>query len=351
VGSDQAVVGANQAKNSSFQRAKEAKEDEFYTQLSDIERELKHYKAHFKDKVIYCNCDDPRMSNFFHYCSYNFEKLGLKELITTCYKSQQADLFSQNDSEHAIYLEYHGDKKQNMVPDPADIGIKPLRGDGDFRSPESVALLERADIVVTNPPFSLFREFVLQMVAHDKKFLIVGNQNAITYREVFDLIQGNQIWLGTQSGDMAFRVPDSYAPRATRFWVDDEGQKWRSLGNACWFTNLDFAKRHEELILYKSYSPEDYPTYANYDAIEVGKYAEIPADYPGAMGVPITFLSHHNPDQFEILGNSRDLGASMSSIAAKGTYEQGGPRFYLPNGDGTYRRMYDRIVIKQKQTA
>ncbi len=344
---NQAAVGANQAKNSGFQRAKAAKEDEFYTQLSDIERELRHYKAHFKDKVVYCNCDDPRVSNFFHYFSYNFEKLGLSGLIATCYKSQQADHFSRNDSDHAIYLEYFGDKNQNMVPDPAEIGIKQLKGDGDFRSAESVELLNRADIVVTNPPFSLFREFVLQMVAHDKKFLIVGNQNAITYREVFDLIKSNKIWLGTHSGDMAFRVPDSYAPRATRYWEDDDGQKWRSMGNACWFTNLDFAKRHEELILYKSYRPEDYPTYANYDAIEVGRYADIPADYPGAMGVPITFLSHHNPDQFQILGNSRDLGVSMAGIAVKGTYEQGGPRFYLPNGDGTYRRMYDRIVIRK----
>jgi Adenine-specific methyltransferase EcoRI len=338
---------ATPAKNSGFQRAKAAKEDEFYTQLPDIERELKHYRAHFKNKVVYCNCDDPRVSNFFHYFSYSFEKLKLKGLIATCYKSAQAEHFSQNDSEHAIYLEYAGDKGKG-VPDPDEIGIKHLERDGDFRSPEAVDLLDRADVVVTNPPFSLFREFVMLMNAHDKKFLIVGNQNAITYREVFELIQSNKLWLGTHSGDMAFRVPDSYTPRATRYWEDDDGQKWRSMGNACWFTNLDFARRHEELILYKSYSPEAYPTYANYDAIEVGKYADIPADYPGAMGVPITFLSYYNPDQFEILGNSRDLGVSMSAIAPKGTYEQGGPRFYLPNGDGTYRRMYDRIVIKRK---
>ncbi len=289
------------------------------------------------------------MSNFFHYFSYNFEKLWLKELIATCYKSQQADVFSQNDSEHAVSLEYHGDKKQNMVPDPADIGIKQLKGDGDFRGAESLALLKRADIVVTNPPFSLFREFVMQIIAHDKRFLIIGNQNAVTYREVFNLIQGNKIWLGTQSGDMAFRVPDSYAPRETRFWIDDDGQKWRSMGNACWFTNLDLARRHEEMILYKTYDPVAYPTYANYDAIEVGRYTDIPADYKGAMGVPISFLSHHNPDQFEILGSSGNLGVPISSIAAKGTYQQGGPRFYLPNEDGTFRRMYDRIVIKRKQ--
>ncbi len=166
--------------NSNFGAAKKAKQDEFYTQLPDIERELRHYKAQYKDKIVYCNCDDPRVSNFFHYFSYNFEKLGLKKLITTCYKSQQADLFSQNDSEQAIYLEYDGDKNGNMVPDPGEIGIKSLMGDGDFRSPESIDLLKQADIVVTNPPFSLFREYVAQLVEHDKKFVIVGNKNAVT---------------------------------------------------------------------------------------------------------------------------------------------------------------------------
>jgi hypothetical protein len=337
------------ALNRNLHDAKKAKEDEFYTQLGDIERELRHYKAHFKGKVVYLNCDDPRVSNFFHYFSYNFEKLGLKRLIATCYKNQQADLFSQNDSEHAIYLEYDGDQNDNNVPDPSEIGIKPLKGDGDFRSAESIELLKQADIVVTNPPFSLFREFVLQLVAHDKKFLLVGNQNAITYKEIFQLIQANRIWLGTKSGDMAFRVPDYYTPRATRYWEDDEGQKWRSLGNACWFTNLDFSKRHEDLILYRTYNPTDYPTYVNYDAIEVGRTVDIPMDFRGAMGVPITFLDKYNPDQFEILGNSRELGTSMASIAAKGTYQQGGPRFYLLNDDGTYRRMYDRIVIRNKR--
>jgi hypothetical protein len=340
---------ASRALNSSFQAAKAAKEDEFYTQLTDIERELKHYKKHFAGKVIYLNCDDPRVSNFFHFFSYNFEKFGLKKLIATCYKSQESDLFSQNDSEEAIYLEYEGDKNGSGVPEPEEIGIKPLRGDGDFRSQESIALLEQADIVVTNPPFSLFRDFVTQMVEHNKQFLIVGNQNAITYREVFDLFQDNKLWLGTKSGDMAFMVPEHYQPRETRYWQDDDGQKWRSLGNACWFTNLDHSKRHEDLILYKTYTPEAYPSYANFDGIEVGKTTDIPMDYAGAMGVPITFLDKYNPDQFELLGNSRTLGVPMSSIAEKGTYLQGGPRFYLPLGDGTYRRLYDRIVIRNKR--
>lgn len=292
------------AANASLVGARRAREDEFYTQLSDIERELKHYKQHFKGKVIYLNCDDPRVSNFFHYFSYNFEKLGLKKLIATCYKNQEADLFSQNVSEHAIYLEYDGDKNHNMVPDPSEIGIRPLQGDGDFRSAESIELLKQADIVVTNPPFSLFREFVAQMMEYKKDFLIVGNQNAITYTETFRLIQQNKIWLGATSGDMAFRVPDYYEPRETRFWVDESGQKWRSLGNGCWFTNFDFPKRHESLILYKTYDPVENPRYDNYDAIDVSKVSDIPADYDGVMGVPLTFLSQYNPDQFEILGLS-----------------------------------------------
>lgn len=290
--------------NRSLVGAKLAKEDEFYTQLSDIERELKHYKRHFKNKTVYLNCDDPRVSNFFHYFSYNFEKLGLKKLIATCYKSQDIDLFSLNKSEQAICLVYEGDKDGNMVPDPEEIGIKQLKGDGDFRSTESIELLKEADIVVTNPPFSLFREYVAQLMQHEKKFLIVGNQNAISYKEIFALIKANRLWLGVNNGDMSFKVPDYYEARPTRFWVDDEGQKWRSLGNAGWFTNLDFAKRHEDLILYKTFDPAVYPRYDNYDAIEVSKVVDIPMDFDGVMGVPLTFLDKYNPDQFEILGLS-----------------------------------------------
>jgi hypothetical protein len=341
---------AKKIKNQSLGKARDAKQDEFYTQLTDIERELKHYKKHFKGKVIYCNCDDPRVSNFFHYFSYNFEKLGLKKLITTCYKSQNRDLFSRNNDEHAVYLEYSGNKNHGTgVPDPERIGIKHLKEDGDFRSAESVELLKQADIVVTNPPFSLFREYVAQLIKYDKKFIIVGNQNAISYKEIFNLIIENAFWLGNISGDMQFKVPDYYEARETRYWVDEDGQKWRSMGNACWFTNLDIAKRHEEIILYKKYRPEEYPTYANYDAIEVGKTSDIPIDYDGAMGVPLTFLDKHNLDQFEIIGSSRTLGKPMSEVASKGTYSQGGPRFYLANGDGTYRRLYDRIVIRNKK--
>ena len=234
---------------------------------------------------MYCNCDDPRISNFFHYFSYNFKRLSLKKLIATCYKNQDHDLFSRNDTEQAIYLEYSGGSKQSStVPDPETIGIKHLKGDGDFRSAETIGLLKQADIVATNPPFSLFREYVAQLIEHDKKFVIVGNQNALSYKEIFDLITQNKIWLGHRSGDMAFRVPEYYEARETRFWVDAEGQKWRSMGNACWFTNLDIAKRHEEIILYKTYRPEEYPRYANYDAIEVSKISDLPADYERGYG-------------------------------------------------------------------
>jgi hypothetical protein len=337
---------ASRPKNTNLGAAKAAREDEFYTQLADIERELRHYQAHFHGKVVYLNCDDPRASNFFHYFSYKFEKLGLKKLIATCFRSQQADLFSQHDAERAVYLEYEGDRNHNLIPDPEEIGIKQLEGDGDFRSPESVELLREADIVVTNPPFSLFREFVLQLIEHEKKFLVIGSQNAITYKEVSKLIQEGRIWLGTHSGDMSFRVPDHYAPRATRYWEDDDGNKWRSLGNACWFTNLDHAKRHEEIVLYRSYDSTDYPMYVNYGAIEVGRTADIPMDYPGAMGVPITFLGKHNPDQFEIIGLSGELARPMSEVIEGAS---GNGRFYLDNGDGTFRRMYDRIVVRNRR--
>jgi len=331
------------AKNRSLTRAKDEKKDEFYTQLTDIERELKHYRRHFEGKVVYCNCDDPRISNFFHYFSYNFERLGLKKLITTCYQNQQRDLFSRHDTERAISLEYEGMKDpQGRVPDPEDIGIRTLDGDGDFRSGESIELLEQSDIVVTNPPFSLFREYVAQLVEHDKKFLIISNQNTVTYKEIFPLIQANQIWLGYYSGDMAFRVPDHYEPRDTRYWEDEDGQKWRSMGNACWFTNLDIAKRHEELILYKTYSPEAYPSYDHYDAINVDKVAEIPVDYPGPMGVPITFLNKHNPDQFEIL-SCNDIRRNLSVPTKQhGLIKDGESAI---NGKPTYVR----IVVRNRQ--
>ncbi|WP_462137483.1 adenine-specific methyltransferase EcoRI family protein [Candidatus Mycalebacterium sp.] len=289
--------------NSNLHKANRAKKDEFYTQLPDIERELNHYEGHLKNKVVYCNCDDPRVSNFFHYLSYNFEKMGLKKLITTCYKNQNANLFSQNDSEKAIYLEYQGDKNGNKIPDPEEIGIKPLKGDGDFRSKESIDLLKQSDVVVTNPPFSLFREYVAQIVEQGKKFVIIGNLNAITYKEIFKLIKENKIWLGhsIHSGDREFGVPDDYPLKAAGYRIDDKGKKYIRVKGVRWYTNLDYDERHEDLILYKRYNPDEYPKYDNYDAINVDRVANIPMDYEGVIGVPITFMDKYNPDQFEIV--------------------------------------------------
>ena len=315
--------------NKNLNQAKEAKKDEFYTQLEDINNELRHYRDHFRGKTVLCNCDDPRISNFFTYFAYNFEFLGLKKLITTCYKNQNADLFSQNNSEKAIYLIYEGDKNGNNMPDVEEIGIRPLKGDGDFRSAECIELLKEADIVVTNPPFSLFREYVAQLIKYDKKFLIIGQQNAIHYSDIFPLIKANKLWLGYNNGDMAFKVPQHYEERATRFWIDENGQKWRSMGNICWFTNLDIKKRHENLILYKNFNPIEYPTYDNYQAINVGKYADIPCDYEGIMGVPITFLNKFNPDQFEL------IGTSTSDMPKGAPYING-------------KRIYERILIRRK---
>ncbi len=283
----------------SLQKAKRNKKDEFYTQLSDIENELRHYSKHFEGKTIYCNCDDPRVSNFFHYFSYNFEKLKLKKLIATCYKNQDMDLFSGNESEKAIYLEYTGDKNGNNIPDKHEIEVKYLEGDGDFRSDESVSLLKTADIVVTNPPFSLFREYVAQLIEHDKKFLIVGHQNAITYKDIFKLIKENKLWLGYGfKGGAGHFINDSYENYAT---ATDKKEGMIRVSGVHWFTNLEIDKRNEELILYKQYNDTDYPKYDNYDGINVDKTKDIPVDYDGVMGVPITFLDKFNPKQFEII--------------------------------------------------
>ena len=290
--------------NHSLQNAKTAKQDEFYTQLVDIENELQHYTKHFKGKTVLCNCNDSK-SNFFHYFLTNFERLQLKKLLTY---------------------------------------------DGDFRSEECIELLKQADIVVTNPPFSLFREYVRQLVQYEKKFLIIGNVNAISYKECFELIQKGKMWLGPtiHSGNNEFGVPDYYPLNATSARIDDAGNKFIRVKGVRWFTNLEHTKRHEDLILYRPYEPKLYPTYDNYDAIEVARVTDIPVDYDGVMGVPITFLDKYNPDQFEIVGSGRTLARPMSEVAEKGTYQQGGPCFYLANGNRTYRRMYFRLVIKRR---
>ena len=329
-------------------QAKASKKDEFYTQLSDIERELSHYRKHFRNKTILCNCDDPRVSNFFHYFSHLFESLKLKKLITTCYKNQERDLFTRLDCERAISLEYNGDKNDNRVPDPEEIGIKQLKGDGDFRSDECIELLKQADIVVTNPPFSLFREYVAQLIKHKKKFLVIGNFNATSYKDVFELIRKNKIWVGQSPRGMNFKRPDGTVNSV----------------NASWFTNLDIDKRHEDLILYKKYNKEEYPKYDNFDAINVDKTKDIPVDYKGVMGVPITFLDKYNPDQFTIIGlgqgniyrgiaNSHGLSAdfveSYYNSGGKGTIATDHPVLGYYNNNKEPVIPYMRILIKHKR--
>jgi len=330
------------ALNRSMQAARATKQDEFYTQLSDIEKELRHYAAYFKGKTILCNCDDPRVSNFFHYFSYNFGKLKLKKLLTTCYKNQQPDLFSKNESERGIYLEYKGDKNRNRVPDPTEIGIHELEGDGDFRSEECVELLNQADIVVTNPPFSLFREYVEQLVKYEKKFLIIGNQNAISGKEIFGLIKENKIWLG-YTHPVAFVVPDHYEMREVRSWRDADGTNWRSMGNACWFTNLDIQKRHEDLVSIREYAAKEYPSYDNYNAIEVSRYKDIPGDYDGVMGVPVTFLDHYNPEQFEIVGSDYEVKQGLLPELLRRDWAGKTDRAYVKG-----RRLFARMLIRKR---
>ena len=329
-------------------KAKLAKKDEFYTQLGDIEREAMHYREYFCGKTVLCNCDDPRVSNFFHYFSYNFEFLGLKKLISICYKNQERDLFTTKATDRAIWLEYDGDKNGNRIPDPEEIGIHCLDGDGDFRKEESINLLKRADVVVTNPPFSLFREYVAQLVKYEKKFLIIGNVNALKYKEIFPLIKQDKMWLGCSihSGDREFGVPDDYPLEASSCRIDEKGRKFIRVKGVRWYTNIEHKERHEEMILYRKYDPAVYPKYVNYDAIEVSKTADIPCDYDGVMGVPITFMDKYNPDQFEIVGMSLDL-ANMSIIRERLGRNDGGPTFYIEK-DGKLIRLYDRIAIRRR---
>ena len=332
--------------NAALTAAKRAKKDEFYTQRVDIENELKHYRAHFAGKVVLCNCDDPRQSEFFKYFAENFEKLKLKRLIATCYRSQDVDLFSQRDCERAIKQIYEGDRNGNMVVDDDEVGVSELKGDGDFRSEECIEILKDADIVVTNPPFSLFREYVAQLVKYGKKFLIIGNQNAITYKEIFPLFKENKIWLGFGFRGNAAHFKSRYEDIAS---ASDHRTGMIRVSGVMWFTNLDIQKRHEKLPLYKKYTPEEFPEYVNYDAIEVSKSADIPYDYDGEMGVPITFMDKYNPDQFEIVGQSLTL-ADMKVVKDRLGKSGGGPRFYIER-NGELVRLYDRIVIRKRRAA
>lgn len=344
------------ARNADLNAAGKAKKDEFYTQLVDIEKELKYYKPYFKDKVVLCNCDDPYESNFFKYFALNFNSLGLKKLIATCYNGSPVsgnelllDFGNTIDDPKKIaykveiteVTDTNGDGAINL----ADVKylmqndknvISMLKGNGDFHSEECIELLKEADIVVTNPPFSLFREYVAQLIEYKKLFLIIGNVNAVTYKECFRLIQDNKMWMGASihSGDREFRVPDDYPLNAAGHRIDENGIKYIRVKGVRWFTNMDYPQRHEELILYKHYTPEEYPKYDEYNAINVGATNDIPIGYDGIMGVPITFLDKYNPDQFEIIGLDRYVKDNPHY----------GVRFKI-NGKETYAR----ILIRRKR--
>ena len=305
--------------NVSLSNAKRAKNDEFYTQLSDIENELKHYKSHFAGKVVYCNCDDARKSNFFRFFQKKFNDYGLKKLVTTSY----------NEDGHGSVLVYEGDTNGNGKLDEHEVKVSELKGNGDFRSEECLELLKEADIVVTNPPFSLFRDYIATLVQYDKKFLVIGNQNAITYKEIFPLIKENKLWTGNNMVK-TFRVPQVTNKNCE---VLPNGEIIAKFGSICWFTNLDIKKRHEEIILYKKYNEEEFPKYDNYDAIEVSKVCEIPKDYDGIIGVPITFLYRYNPSQFEIVGDACNGSDSIYDL-------------FKPRLNNKF--IYKRILIRKK---
>ena len=372
-------------------QAKDAKKDEFYTQLDDIAKELKYYKDYFRDKVVFCNCDDPYESNFFKYFALNFNQLGLRKLIATCYNGSPVsgnELLldfgtTVDDPKKVAYkveitevTDVNGDGAINL----ADIQylmqndknvISILQGNGDFRSDECVALLKQADIVVTNPPFSLFREYVAQLVQYDKKFIILGNMNAITYKEIFALIKANKMWIGYGFNlSMVFRTTYPNLLEANRNYVRSKGydpdQNYVKTPAIAWFTNVDIHKRHENLDLYKRYTPEEYPVYDNYDAINVDKVESIPVDYDGVMGVPITFLGKYNPDQFEILtlgigednftptkryGKFRDAATGLPSPDKRDflLYIKDPNGKYLTTENYRVTKVYARILIRKKE--
>lgn len=352
------------ARNVDLGAARTAKKDEFYTQLTDIEKEMRYYKKHFQGKTVLCNCDDPFESNFFKYFVLNFNRLGLKKLIATCYSGspiagQQLSLFDYidgntgNKEENRPYkavvttvYDKTGDGGVDML-DVAELfksgenELTELNGNGDFRSEECLALLDEADIVVTNPPFSLFREYVAALMEHQKHFIIIGNVNAITYKEIFPLLRDNQIWIGASihSGDRKFYVPDDYPLNAAGCGVDEDGRRFIRVKGVRWYTNLDLKQRHEEMILVKRYDSVEYSMFDNYDAINIDKTTDIPCDYAGIMGVPITFMDKYSPDQFEIIGliagNIRGLAGIESKIGKDGPYING-------------RLKYGRVLVRNK---
>ena len=319
--------------NANLTKAKKAKCDEFYTQLTDIEKEMRHYKDFFKGKVVYCNCDDARESNFFKYFSLNFEHLGLKKLISTGFKADGK----------GVVLIYEGDKNGNRKVDNEEIIVNELEGDGDFRSAECIEYLKECDVVVTNPPFSLFREYVAQLMEYGKKFLIIGEQNALTYKEIFPYIKANQLWWGASihSGDRKFYVPDNYSLNAATCGIDENGKRFIRVKGIRWWTNIENTTHSTPMDLYRKYSPEYYPKYDNYDAIEVSKTCDIPMDYDGVMGVPITFFDKYCPSQFEIL-DARNY-TSIDKLKSKTT-------FLVKDKDSAIngKPTYARILIRRK---
>lgn len=335
--------------NARLQQARRNKKDEFYTQLSDIEEELKHYRSFFNGKTVFCNCDDPYESNFFKYFALNFNALGLKKLIATCYSAspvmgRELPLFDRMNGKKAYKIEITEvvDANNDGAVDLSDVEylikngkntLSVLDENGDFRSAECVELLKQADVVVTNPPFSLFREYVAQLIEHNKKFIIIANKNSITYKEIFKLVKENRLWLGYRNinKDMWLILPDD----EQNFEKIEHGKKIKHI-MACWLTNIETTKRYEEVILYKKYTPEEYPKYDNYDAINVNKVADIPADYDGVMGVPITFLDKYNPNQFEILGMD-DHRLKYPNWRGRGPDLNGKP-------------IYRRIIIQRKKS-
>ena len=355
------------ADNKALGRAKEAKKDEFYTQLADIESELKYYRVFFKGKTVFCNCDDPYESNFFKYFALHFNDLGLKKLIATSYGSSpvagnEFDMFEDRGQEQYIsnaraykvvmteLKDVTGDGAEDLndVRELIKHRIRYLNGDGDFRSPESIEMLKEADVVVTNPPFSLFREYVAQLMEYGKHFLIIGNVNAITYKEIFPLLQNNQVWLGASihSGDRAFYVPNDYPLDAAGCGIDPKtGRKFIRVKGVRWFTNIDYKEHHEDLILYKKYTPEEYPKYDNYDAIDVSMVADIPMDYDGVMGVPCTFFDKYNPTQFEIVGYGK--GALAKELGVTPNYRGRCDIAYTKNGKSYCP--FGRVLIRRRK--
>ena len=322
----------NNNNNAQMNRAKSEKKDEFYTQRADIDNELRHYRDQFRGKVVYCNCDDPRVSHFFKYFSESFERLGLKKLITTCYRNQDEHRISKHDSDKAVYLEYYGDTNKNKNVDDDEIDVKPLKGDGDFRSDECVAMLKESDIVVTNPPFSLFREYVAQLIEHEKKFLIIGGLGAAVYKDIFPLIKEHKIWLGCGfEGGAGYFYSDyeDYAKAGKHI----EGMI--RIPSVHWFTNMEHENRKNSIKLYRSYTKDEYPTYDNYDAIEVSEVLHIPKDFDGVMGVPVSFLDKWNPEQFEIVGSNRGVGQDPEGVYGRGS---------ILNGEEVNKRLF----IKRK---